>query len=359
MNASGLHRVIRTVALSLMTFSAAAAATPLQGQSSEEFQITVNRWLDGNDSESLTKLSQIAQDGNIAAQLLLARIERTQRAPSKFLLSLSPQDRKQVFRSPQIRGAFNLTWLQVLESSGLELAICLQRANGTGVDLKTIEKLRELNEAQATDHLIRTSALYGNPTQKKRLLEDLALPELRPFVRSQMPPERAYADGVFALEYASAFSDSPVLPAAYSQRDGAVDAARFMALGIPFGKVTQGNYFFEIVTAWINRDVSLEPIRNACALLCPLEMDSCGVTLVGLTGGYYEIIRNDSPLESVIPQSVYLASPRARDQVLRRALLTRAEYGGELASTENIRQFSPCLADEAARIRSEAIYSSW
>ena len=73
-------------------------ANTISGQNSTVFQHAVKIWLDDNDADSLPVLKNLAVEGNRAAQLFLGRIEITDRAPSKFVQSLSRDERLSLFR---------------------------------------------------------------------------------------------------------------------------------------------------------------------------------------------------------------------------------------------------------------------
>lgn len=90
-----------------------------------------------------------------------------------------------------------------------------------------------------------------------------------------------------------------------------------------------------------------------CRLNCPLERDACGLGIVGLTGGYYEVIRLDSPLENVISQDQFLSSQRAQAQAIPRAALIQAEYSGELNSATDLKAYGQCLVSHVTKIRSQ------
>ena len=134
------------------------------------------------------------------------------------------------------------------------------------------------------------------------------------------------------------------------------DAALYLALGTPFGNVAPDNPWREAVVAWLAVNPSALPIRNACNESCSHEWESCAVGVLGLTGGYYEAIRQDSPLENIIPQDTFLQSKRAWVQALRRASLNRAEHGGELASIEDLSSQSSCLGNVVANVRQSVKY---
>ena len=134
------------------------------------------------------------------------------------------------------------------------------------------------------------------------------------------------------------------------------DAALYLALGTPFGGVAPGNPWREPIAAWLAVNPAAFPIRNACKEYCSHEWEQCAVGVLGLTGGYYEAIRQDSPLENIIPQDTFLQSKRAWVQAIRRAALNRAEHGGELATIEDLTSQSSCLGNVVANVRKSVKY---
>ena len=75
------------------------------------------------------------------------------------------------------------------------------------------------------------------------------------------------------------------------------------------------------------------------------EINACSVTAFGLAGGYYKVIRFDSPVESLIDQSSYVSSDRASGMLLRRISSVKSASGaGLLASDSKLGEKSSCLA---------------
>ena len=89
----------RVIAIILLMLSFSAVANDLAGKDEPEFQAALQLWLNDNDDESLTRLSKLAMEGNVAARLLLARIEVTDRAPSEFVTQLTRKEYMDIFRS--------------------------------------------------------------------------------------------------------------------------------------------------------------------------------------------------------------------------------------------------------------------
>ena len=333
--------------LTLLLFSSTgfnnySLAQSVQGADSARFKQAVSAWLNNNDEQSLPVLAELALDGNTAARLFLARIERTERVPSSYLFNLGQQQQHALFRSPQRKGIFQLTWLQVEENLGNPLAKALSRSGLSYVDLEAIKTLRSYGEIQATDHLIRSASFHGDDEVRSKLLEGLTYENLLPFVRSQTRPIEKYSSGLEALKQIIG-GDIPVPADNISQQDN--EAILFLALGSPFGKLDKANPWRAGIEQWLQNNEAVKPIHDICSQQCPHEVNSCAVNMLGLTGGYYEAIRLKTPLESVVTQSTYLNSARAQQQAVRHAALRRAEDGRELVKISDLSETSQCLAN--------------
>ncbi|MEM7173596.1 MAG: hypothetical protein AAF530_25780 [Pseudomonadota bacterium] len=341
-----LHTITIFLSFILLALVAESRAAELSGTQEPSFKKAVDLWLDGNDRDSLPQLARLARDGNPAARLLLARIERKDRAPSAYIDGLTTKARLDLFRAPKHEGLFRKTWLQVEAANGNPLAQALQRANGPEVDLDLIRDLRAAGEFQATDHPLRIAALYGGPSEHDALLDEaLILPELVPYVSYNRGPPEPRGDGLAALRMMAGPDDSgDITP---SDPDS-LGMAALLALGFGFGDLSPGNRWRPTVESWLLNNPATRPMAELCRQACPTAVDDgpgrCAIAAMALTGGYYEIIRLDSPLESVIPQADFLASERARTMTLRQAATTLAETGAELASIDEIAAHSPCMA---------------
>lgn len=325
-------------------FSSFSGAETVQGTDNPQFKQAVAAWLDNNDEQSLPVLADLALQGNIAARLFLARIERTERVPSQFLSNLSQEQQQALLRSPESKGKFKLTWLQVEEKRGNPLARALSRSGLSYVDLETIETLRAYGEIQATDHLIRSASFHGDDIARDKLLNGLAYEELLPFVRHQIRPEKKYGYGLQVLKKISV-GKTPVSIDVDKIDDQDKEAILFLALGSPYGELDKVNRWREPVEDWLQNHEAVKPVYSICSQQCPHEVNSCAVSVFGLSGGYYEVIKLKTPLESIVTQSDYLNSERARQQTVRHAALRRAEDGGTLITIEDLSKTSQCLAN--------------
>jgi len=344
--------------VALLTFSAMSSSSDkLVGGDDPDLRTAIDLWLDNDDENSLSQLANLARSGNIAARLLLSRIERTERAPSAYREHLTIEEHKALFRNPNKRGLFSLSWMLSESESGNELARLFLLSYKPLVNLEAIRGLQSHGEIEATDHPVRIAALYGSEREKKTILSGLGAPQMHPFVKSLQSPPRQLADGLSALEYILQFSDQKPLSSG-ELNSFKLTTARFLALGIPYGDISIDNPWRSSISHWLATGQETLPIRNACKLACGDNTEQCSLTLLGLTGGFYEAIRLDSPIENLISQESFLNSPRAASQAMRRGALIRAEYGGEIATLPEIANSSQCLATQVEVERASPMYQS-
>jgi len=331
-------------------------AFELEGSDHTVFKAAVQLWLDNDDQNSLPLLSQLASKGNIAARLLLARIEQVDRAPSEYLEQMPRDKRLALMRSKKENTPFYPSWIEIEANNNHPLAIELRKTEMPHVDIATIENLHALGEPQASDHLVRIVAIYGEPEERQNILNrNLVLDELKPYIYSQSFPPKKRGDGVEAMLHIAQKTNTEMAEPNLNDAQ-TLNIALLLSLGIPYGHVDASNEWNSMLEKWLFSADETKPIAQLCQQNCPHESGPCATTILGLTGGYYEIIRLDSPLESIISQVEFLSSPRARQMALRRAALMRAEHGGELASLDEIANRSQCLADLVAEQRTSRAY---
>lgn len=308
----------------------------------DKLKQAVALWLDGDDKQSLPMLAKLAGRGDPDARLLLARLEYMDRGRSPYLRSLSAAQLKNMHRSHNSKTKFAVSWLEIEAQQGNELAVLLQKTRLPYANISLIEKLHSMGEAQASDHPTRISALYGSSAERNALLKnDAVLSELRPYVRYLTTAPEPRGDGMSALRYMV-----PELADKVNKDNiDALDMAGVLALGYGFGRMNQSNPWYEGVANWVLSNEATRPILTLCSRKCGDEIPNCAMMLMALTGGYYEVIRLDSPLERLISQTDFLNSPRAELMAIRRAALTRAETDEELGSIHEIAKHSVCAAN--------------
>ncbi|WP_299661913.1 hypothetical protein [uncultured Ruegeria sp.] len=320
------------VALALATQIVVVPA--VRAESSLEQAVAL--WLQGNDMQALPMLAELAAEGDVEARLLLGRIETSDLGPSPYRQSLGPEQSRELFRQKDW-SAFGLPWLTVEARAGNELARALLQSKRPEPDLDLIAKLNAFGEHQATDYPTRIIALYGDADMRETLLaDDQVMSDLKPYLTylSETPEPRG--DGLAALRH---IQPDPI----DASSDQALGMAGLLALGLGYGDVSSDNPWRPAVEDWLMNSASTRPIAQLCTELCADEAPDCAFAFLALSGGYFEAIRIDSPLETVIPQAEFLDSPRARLMVLRRAVLARTETNLEwLSETEPAAELSAC-----------------
>lgn len=324
--------------------------TPLAA-SEIRFEQAMASWLAGSDRDSLPLLAELAAEGDSLARILLAQIEVKDRGHSPYRAALKPSQARALFRRDAGYGGFSQTWLDVEAEAQNPLATALLSTRLPRPEEDLIKTLRGLGEVQATDYPIRVIALYGTEKQKKVLSEsDLMLDELRPYLAHHMGQQEWRGEGIEALRHIAPFAADMIS----TDAEETVAIAGLLAHGITGDDAEPDNPWRGLVEEWVLTAPATQPISDLCREQCPNEVTGCGYMMLALSGGYYEVIRLDTPLESVISQEDFLASPRARLMTLRRAALAKHNANrGWLAREEEIREVSSCTADLVAETRAK------
>ena len=341
-------RVLRALLLACALAGAGLlASSPAVAQTS--FNQAVDLWLDGNDRDSLPALAVLAQAGDRNARILLARIEMFDRGPSPFRFSLSGAERRALFRQVPPNEIFGKSWLKVEAERGNALAANFLKSRYPEPDLALIKALWDAGEGQATDYPTRIIALYGAEDQKRALLESgRILENLEPFLAYLSGDPEPRGDGLAALRFITGKGQDEINP----DNADAFDMAGFLALGFGFGDASPENTYRADLERWILENPATRPIATLCNESCSDDAGACAYAFFALSGGYFEVIRVDTPYQSLISQQQFLDSPRARIMTLRRAALARVEANTrELATTEQIAEISSCAADLVAAER--------
>lgn len=334
----------------LPIFLALLVVTPVTAQDAR-FETATKEWLAGNDADSLPVIAKLASEGHGLARILLSQIETKDRGHSPFRAALKPSEARALFRRDKGYGGFSQTWLAFEAERNNPLAVALIETRTPRPTPALIGTLRLLGEVEATDYPIRVTALYATDREKKILTEsDLMHDELRPFLAHHIGEQTWHGEGIEALRHIAPFAADMI----QSDDPETVEIGGLLGLGITAGGTDPANRWRGLVEDWVLTAPATRPIADLCRDKCPADVTGCGFTMLALSGGYYEVIRLDTPLESLISQEDFLASPRARLMTLRRA--ARAKHNanrGPLASIEQIAELSSCTADLIEKTRAE------
>ena len=335
-----------------------AQANDLSGIDDPVLLTAVEVWLEDNDMESLPVFASRAGEGNKAARLLLARIEATEQAASNFVNDLSRKDRIDLFRSNSGKGLFRPTWLKSEMQDGNKVAAVLLESSNTAVNISAIRTLYEIGEEEAAYDLIREVAGIGSQDDKKELASFLPPgSELTPYLRALQNPIPGFTPGHAALQKiidgSEAIDSANIFPGSESDTNAAADFVEFgYQNGVEASGFDQTNSYYDGLANWIEAESATAPITTLCRRVCNNEaVKSCAVTAFGLGGGYYKVIKFDSPLQALIEQSRYVTSDRAVGMLLRRISFVKTAAGTPMISDADLGKKSTCLAKVVAEVR--------
>ncbi len=327
-------------------------ASTLSGADDPDFLRAVDTWLSDNDEGSLPALSLLSGNGNIAARLLLSRIEITDRASGDFVKRMSRSERLKLFRSNLGSGVFRSSWIKVEADRGNRVARALFDGTVLGINIDTVRRLYGIGEVEATEHLVRKVAVDGSQSERRELSQ-LLIPgsELTPYLRGFRFARSGMTTGRTALQHIIGKNEGidPV-SVEFESGPGAGIAMQFVDFGYQAGAQAIGNRdqgrYFDIIAKWTMTAPPAMAVANLCRRHCSnRQISACAITGFGLVGGYYEMIRFDSPLETVIPQNRFLNSERAIGMAARRIAAARTEAGARIFSDIELGKKSQCLAN--------------
>ena len=336
-----------------------AKATDLSGIDDPALLAAVEVWLLDNDPDSLQVFAFHAGEGNKAARLLLARIEATEQAASNFVSGLTRKERIDLFRSDSGKGLFRPTWLKSEMKAGNKVAAVLLESANTTVNVPAIRTLYEIGEDEAAYDLIREVAGIGSQEDKEELANFLPpASELTPYLRALQNPVASFTPGHAALQRIiggnEVIGPGYIYPGPKHDTYAAAEFAEFgYQNGVEASDFDQLNSYYDDLASWIETDSATAAIATLCRRICNNEgARSCAITAFGLAGGYYKVIKFDSPLQASIKQSRYVTSDRAVGMVLRRVSFVKTAAGTPMISDGDLGEKSACLARAVAGIRS-------
>ena len=333
----------------------------LYGVGDPMFRTAVETWLDDNDADSLPVLSSLAHNGNVAARLLLSRIETTDRASGDYVKGLSRAERLNLFRPETGSGVFRPSWLKTESDAGNAIAKALLDGTALGINIAAIQRLYDIGEVEATEHLVRKVAVDGSQVERQELAGFLPpQSELAPYLRAFRHAREGVTTGQTALQHMLGTIEGVGPESVELGHDADTrQAMEFVDIGYQAGGQTsdfgESNKYFQAVTRWVMSAPEATAVAKLCRQVCDEEeIPACTNTAFGLIGGYYEVVRFDSPMEAIVPQSRFLASKRASGMTLRRIAFTTTEAGEDAFLNRRFSEQSKCLANAAAALRAQS-----
>lgn len=293
---------------------------------SANLQSSIQGWLsEGGDVSSLSKLADLARNGDSDAQMLLGQIDRDTipGGYSEQLFSLSLQDRNNLLRSTKTTVSKN--WLLDLSDQSLAEFGQTLFAYRTSRDLVgSALEMQRLNELASAQYLLWLTFDIGKfdqvntmPTENYGLSDIDFMNWLRAYLGSAnkaLTINRFVADqspgkvmgllsierlaGVLNLRQYFSIELEQLIDILRGRGDNLPHDANLVALNLSLLQLAQNDPTLGIVT-------------KACAKCTDEEPDyDCIIQSLEMVGGYSSLLAIRTPVERVIPADAFLASNR-------------------------------------------------
>ena len=324
MSIGRLWRDLRRSASAALLAASLAGATPAQAQTPEPpparhtvpgadapaFARALALWLDDDEATALPALAALAHEGNTAARLLLGLIDRSPTLQGPWLARLPRAQRLEVMRAPG--GMSGRSWLAEIASDPIAAAwLALMR---TDAGLATGAALAALGETRAAREALVVLAMRHHP-------------DLGQDWHDWMDPELAFLIWPRAREAVRTQLER-VLPAGHPH---------WLLVG-------QATAAWDI---WLASSPAAAPFAAFCRAECPQSVAACQRAAHAALGSHVAALTLGSPVEALIAQTDFLASPRSRSSLLRRILLS-VDARGRRARNDRATQTEACLGSRLA-----------
>jgi hypothetical protein len=326
------------------------------GANEPEFQAAIDIWLSDNDETSLPMLARQAQDGNRAAQIQLGQIEQHEVSPSRWIATLSRDERRALFRAPV--GKFGKSWLAIAAEHS-ELARALYAARDFEQIQTVIPDLFALGEFRAMDPVISRLVSHGEWETLVALgLNGMLPPEhrhaawrgaLRTLDAIDAQAERFMRDSIATIgetdpELAALLALGLEILAApdLTLHEKAAQLERWQSETMHFENSSD---FTGDVTGWLTQSDPSKQIIAACSTLCPAQPERCAKTAGWRMLGIRRTDRRiGSPVATLIPPARYVKSQRAIGEFLRRIRSSLRSHVSADHFIQSVAGGSQCLA---------------
>ncbi|WP_299082679.1 hypothetical protein [uncultured Ruegeria sp.] len=167
---NSIKTVLVSVLFCLSAAVALAEAHSLQGEDTAEFKEAIQAWLDGEDLAALQSLSERAQQGNTAAQILQASIASRSSFHAHLTTKMDRNERISLLRMP---GGFSgKSWLIAAQETE-PLALALLQVTRVREKAPAIAALVEFGEPQTAMIAAQTVLIDGRGKELVTVLQGL------------------------------------------------------------------------------------------------------------------------------------------------------------------------------------------
>lgn len=310
----GFRSAAKGMALTLVLVAGlclpASLRAQIPGADAAGFISALDLWLADEEEAGLRALSQLAQGGNTAAQLLLGVIDKSPYLQGPWLAYLPRAQRIEVMRAAG--GMSGRNWLGGMPDYPLA-AVWLSRLS-TDAGPATVTAFQSLGETRAAREAFAALVARQHP--------DL----------SSLPPEGVDAELLYLL-WSRANEDGrdaivAMVPATHPQR---------ALMGESTGP--------DALLAWLHGSEAALPARALCEASCPqADMDSCLLSAYSAFASHTALLSTGSPINALIPQESFVSTPRGQAATLRRILLA-TEARGRRTMIARVQRESACLGE--------------
>lgn len=297
----------------------AAARSParptLPGADVPAFAEALAQWLADDEAAALPAFSALAHEGNTAARLLLGLIDKSPALQGPWLARQPRARRIELMRAPG--GLSGRSWLAEIATDPIAAAwLALMRTDAgpaTGAALAALGEARGAREALV-------------------VLAAREHPDLGAIWHDWMDPELAFliwprADAALRARIEA------LLPA---------DHPHWLLVGRASDPA--------VWDGWLASSPAAAPFAALCATECPQTAAACRRAAHAAMGSHTAALTLGSPVEALVRQDDFLASPRGRSALLRRILLA-VDARARPALIDRTARSDPCLG---ARLAAEA-----
>ncbi|MGY6633230.1 MAG: hypothetical protein ACXIU8_05745 [Alkalilacustris sp.] len=301
-----------------------AGAVEIPGQQAEPFRQAVTDWLDDEEGVALPLLAELAAEGNAAARLLLALIDKTPALQGPWLSRLSRDDRLMLMRAPG--GMSGRSWMHAAadQTPQADLWLAMWRVDAP-LDLP-------LAFAAAGEARAAREALVALSVRERRGLANLL-------------DDPGYPEALRVLAWRE-WLDEPGGPARVA---AALDD---LAPGDPQRGHLGAAPDPEALADWLLSAPEAAGVAALCAARCASSLRDCVLAAHDALSSHRALLVFGSPSEALIPADDFHASPKGQSALLRRMLLA-ADARGRRAQLARAEARDSCLArqlqDEAQR----------
>ena len=295
----------------LLMASGLASASEVPGQSEAAFEAAVADWLADDEAAALPAFAALAEQGNAAAQMLLALIDKTPALQGPWLSGLPRSERTALLRAPG--GMSGTSWMHAAAET-VPLAGHWQTLWQVDAPVSLALDFTAAGEARAARETLIVLA-----SRERRgiagIADDAGFPEaMRPLVWAEWRSDPELA--------AQADAEIAALPAG-DPRGPTPDAA---ALG-----------------DWLLSAPVAAPVAALCTRRCGETAGACAAALYDGLGSFNVLAAFGTPSATLIAPEAFHESPCGEAALLRRVLLRHTPQA-QGALLDRLAATDACLA---------------